>query len=95
MENQAVWKYELSTQNNGSLELPLDSQILSVQVQNEIICLWALVNTKETRKEMRTICIRGTGHDGLIKNNNKLKFIDTVQLRNGALVFHIFELIRK
>jgi hypothetical protein len=83
-----IWKYELKiTFFPQIIPMPEDAKILSVQVQDGIPQLWALVNP-DNRLMSQEILTIGTGHHIEI-HPNFLKHIDTYQL-NG-LVFHIFD----
>lgn len=70
--------------------MPADAQILTVQVQHGVPCLWALV-TPDNEPSTRVIEIFGTGHP--VNENMSIErvYIGTFQLRDGALVFHAFE----
>jgi len=50
--NKTIWKFTLDLVDEQQVSLPKDAEILSVQVQNGNICLWALVNP-EAEKETR------------------------------------------
>ncbi len=80
-----IWKYEL--QHECSIEMPVLSQILSVQVQDGQTCLWVLVNPQNIN-ETRKFVVFGTGHK---VPKSGLEFIDTIQLHGGQLVLHVFE----
>jgi len=41
--SKTIWKFDLEI-NGGILEMPKGSEILSMQTQNETLCLWALVD---------------------------------------------------
>ena len=84
-----VFKYKLKITDNQDIELPIDAEILSVQIQYGGLYLWALVDP-EKPKQKKTILIAGTGHP-IIDHN--LKFIDTVQQLDGHLILHVFEVI--
>jgi hypothetical protein len=84
---QTVWKYML--QSSSELDLPKEAQILSVHEQGDNVCMWVLVDS-EAEKEKRKFVVFGTGHE---IPDHPMKFIGTVHIRNGALVFHIFEII--
>lgn len=88
MDGKTIYKYPLKITDVQEIELPVDYQILSAQLQNGVINLWALVDPC-VRKYKITILIHGTGHP-LASFENK-KFISTVQ--QGPLVWHIFERI--
>lgn len=86
--NKTIWKFELEIADDQTIEMPVDSEILTVQTQNEIPCIWALVDPT-AEKEIRHIKIYGTGHD--IPYNQPKKYLGTFQLKNGAIVFHVCE----
>ena len=86
---KTVWKYQLKDQVNHVLYMPENAQILEVENQHGILCLWALVDTRK-KYEHRKIIIRGTGHP--IEHDN-IKFISTFQVDNGNFIFHAFEVI--
>ena len=65
------------------------AEILSVQKQDHLFCLWGIVDSDET-EEYREITSFGTGHR--IPEDWNLKFIDTVQ--DGGYVWHFFEVLK-
>lgn len=84
----SIYKYEITEQC-----MPLSSPItkfLSVQVQNDKICIWAEVDTKmEDRHFMMTII--GTGWElDKINHFDKSTYLGTVQCLNGEYVWHIY-----
>lgn len=85
---KTVYKFRLDIEDITTISMPRGAQILSVQNQNESICLWALVDT-EAEKEQRTFRIAGTGH--LIREGIKA-FLGTVQMHDGIFVAHVFEI---
>ena len=87
-----VWKYKVSNDDCFEIELPINSKLLSVQVQFHEVYLWCLVNPKEKAIQKRKFRLAGTGH---LINENNLEFIGTFQLLNGGLVFHLFEILIK
>jgi len=88
--NKIIWKYEISS-TQTLIEMPKDAQILSVQVQNEIPCIWVLVDPEKPKNE-KVIEIFGTGHKIPCVGINR-NFIGIFQLKLGSLVFHLFERI--
>jgi len=81
-----IYKYTIPLQDEISVEMPTGAEILSSQVQNGEIQVWAKV---EPAAICRPVLFRiiGTGHpfpDG------EWQFVDTVQCHGGDLVFHIF-----
>lgn len=67
--------------------MPEGAKILTCQVQNNGICLWAEVDS-EAPNQRREIEIIGTGHPTTEANRS---YIGTVQMVNGCLVLHVFE----
>jgi hypothetical protein len=82
-----IHKYQLLNETH-SINVPEGAEILSVQAQNNIPCIWMLLNPKETKFEIRTFCMRITGS---CFNQERKKYIGTVQLDGGSSVMHIFE----
>jgi len=81
---KTIWKYILKFRQNQEITLKKDAQILSVQLQNEKLCLWALLDTDEV-DEMCKIHIIGTGTE----IEEKLDYhIGTVQ--QSVYVWHVF-----
>ena len=83
-----VYKYELEITDEQIIRLPFASEILTIQMQGDKCCLWALVDPRNELDE-RTICIYGTGNP--IQNEIRLKYISTFQIPQLGLVFHAFE----
>lgn len=81
-----IWKYELNSVLN-KLRMPVGAQVLSVQVQRDITCLWAKVDI-DAPKVDRTFELVGTGQP---MREGPVTYIDTVQLAEGYLAFHVFE----
>ena len=69
--------------------MPVGAQLLCVNVQDDRIFVWALVNP-EAQKEKRIIEIYGTGHN---MGPAERKFINTFFVKNAMYVFHAFEVI--
>lgn len=84
-----IWKYPLQVENRQVLELPVGSNILSVQTQNRVPCMWVMVDPSEKELEAVELYTIGTGHS--IPDDLELTHIDTYQLDNGALIFHVFK----
>ena len=83
-----VYKYELEITDEQTIRLPFNAELLTVQMQGDKCCLWALVDPRNELNE-RTICIYGTGQP--IPNEIRLKYISTFQIPHLGLVFHAFE----
>jgi hypothetical protein len=75
------------------LELPVGAKILSIKEQRGVACVWALVEIDpEIPNEVRRFRLAGTGHPILV-DPDELKFVGSVLLRGGDLVFHLFEVV--
>lgn len=73
-----------------TLNIPQGGQVLDVQVQGGIPCIWVLVESTKPIVQ-RVFRIIGTGHR--INVNTVLDYIGTFQLDNGDLVYHLFEVL--
>jgi DNA-directed RNA polymerase subunit RPC12/RpoP len=82
-----IYKYPLPIADEFEIQVPMAAQILTVQTQRETPYIWALIET-DAPLTTRRFCIRGTGE---AFKGNEGKHIGTFQLRNGDLVFHLFE----
>lgn len=86
-----IWKFEINP-NKVIIEMPKGAEILTIQIQDENPCIWALVNP-ENEKDLRHFEIYGTGHDIKYGFDTSRVYINTFQMHNGSLVFHLFERI--
>jgi len=86
-----VFKYDISINDYFTVNLPKGAQVLKVEFQYNKPQLWALVDPDAPTEE-RTFRFAGTGHS-INDAPEQLKFINTFQMKNGALIFHIFEVI--
>ena len=85
---KAVYKYKLQiTKVIQEVVLPLGAQILCIKMQNDELCMWALVDPDQTYNEVVKIRCAGTGHE----ITEDVEYIDTVMLLGGELVFHFFK----
>ena len=85
---KTIWKYPLELKDEQIIEVPVSSEFLHVGLQNDKICLWALVNSNSNYPLVKkTILIRGTGHD-IGGYYTKKDYIGTVQ--QGQFVWHVF-----
>lgn len=81
-----IFKYALAVEDQQSIVMPSGAEILTVQMQGGEPQVWALVDDTND-KHQRTFLIFGTGHPVI---DNPGNYVGTFQLRNGALVFHVF-----
>ena len=82
---KTIYKYPFRIDDSVSVTLPVGAQILSIQEQNGVPCIWAVVDP-EAPFEKRRFYVRGTGHP---MPDPPWHFLATVQF--GPLVFHFFE----
>lgn len=83
---KTIYKYPINlTTEKQRLCLPENSQLLSVQMQNEKLCVWALIDESQPMSMVR-FHIFGTG-DNLPDDLNAV-FLGTVQ--DGIYVWHVF-----
>lgn len=83
-----IYKYPINTTDSQSVAMPIDYQILSIDTQNEVPCIWALIDNTLPLTLVK-IRIYGTGHE--INESDNLQYIGSYQLQRGLLVFHVFE----
>jgi len=84
---KVIWKWALPIQDVVVIDMPVDAQPLTVQVQNGGPQLWAMVDP-DVEWGSRTLRIYGTGHP---IHEAPGQYIGTFQFANGALVFHVFD----
>lgn len=84
---ETIWKFPLKLQHEQEIEMPAGAKILTVALQKDIICLWALCNP-DVPKQKKEIVIFGTGQP--IHENLTLKYIGSVQVCNGDFAWHVF-----
>lgn len=84
-----IFKYSIAVTDQQEVSLDHNAKILTVQMQNETLCLWAIVDELSEKKRKRIIRIVGTGHP--FEDEHLCKYITTFQMENGKLIFHVFE----
>lgn len=80
-----VYKYPIEIVDEQMIEMPENAHALSVQMQRDKLCIWALVNPERKNKKRR-VRIVGTGNDA----SDVFQYLGTVQMFNGNLVWHVF-----
>lgn len=84
---QTIYKYPLEITDEQIIEMPAMSQILTVQMQNGVPCIWVMVEPIEGLPDRKAVIeIFGTGHP--ISKGNR-EYIGTFQTE--VLVFHVFQ----
>jgi len=96
--SKIIYKYPLSITDRQTISLPVHRQILKVSEQDEVLMLWAIVDTENEFEEEIIIEINGTGNELIQLESNELRHhIDTVVTSYGMVwhVFSIFQCIMK
>ena len=86
-----IWKYPLEVTDRQRIDTPPGAKLLTVQIQGDKPCLWALVDERfpGDQRDTRYIAIYGTGNPLPELPGN---YIATFQMMHGAAVFHAFEI---
>lgn len=85
---KTIWKFPLLVTDLCRIQIPKNAEVLTVQRQNEQVCLWALVDP-EANKETRYFEVHGTGNPILESDNRERRYIGTFQA--APFVWHVFE----
>ncbi len=85
---KTIWKFDVAVNDGFSVDMPLGSRVICVQVQRSSPVMWALVDTAEPLRSRR-FRVYGTGNpaDGATVAG----YVGTFQ--TGALVWHLFEVL--
>jgi hypothetical protein len=84
---KTIYKYPLTTGDSVTIYLPKGAEVLTVQTQAGLPCVWAKVDTA-SMSEFHRFYVRGTGHE---LTGNEGAYVGTFQVYDGELVFHLFE----
>ena len=84
---QRVYKYPLVLMEEQSLRMPIGAIPLCVQLQDDIICLWAQVEP-DAETEQWDIYVISTGQDMYNADSANAGYVGTVQ--QGSYVWHVF-----
>lgn len=90
---KTIWKYSLEITDKQFIKMPKGSEILTISIQNDVLCIWAMVDPSN-QDEDRCFEIFGTGHIIYDQRKTKREFIGTFRA-NRDLIFHCFERIDK
>lgn len=83
-----IFKYPLKVEDRQVIELPTGFEILTVQVQKGVPCLWVKVNPLNG-SEFVNIYTYGTGYH-IPEERRHDKYLGTYMINEGDLVFHAF-----
>ena len=84
-----IFKYPIPVADEFFLQLTLFAEILTVQMQKSEPMLWVLLNPDEPNWE-RKFNLYGTGMTISADAHN---YIGSFQMLNGALIYHLFEVV--
>ena len=84
-----IFKYPVPVEDAPRVRMPRGAQILTLQIQHGIPCLWALVPNVDAPMVERRFRLHGTGHT--VDDASALAYVGTYQIHGGAMVFHLFE----
>ena len=87
---KVIYKYKIDSDLVHIL-MPKDAEVLTCQMQDGTPTIWAMVDPKN-EKENRVFEMINTGGSIHEINGHERKYINTFQMCNGTLVFHLFEL---
>ena len=82
-----IFKWVLQAEDRQVLQMPAGATLLSLQVQKEQVCLWALCDP-EAELEDRVFIVHGTGFQ---TPEDPGTYVGTALLYDGGLVLHFFE----
>ncbi len=88
-----VYKYEVPSEDSFTLLLPRTGKFLAFQAQRGRPQIWMLVDPSDDRNIEREFRLAGTGHP-IEEPEGNLLYRGTCQMLEGALVWHLFEVIR-
>lgn len=84
---KVVWKYAIPIEDDFTIEMPNNAQILKIDMQAGEPYLWTLADALRISTK-RYFKLVGTGHPF---DDNGYWYVGTFQLLEGAAVFHLFE----
>lgn len=84
-----IYKYDFEVEGEFNILMPKGAHILTVQVQRDTPCIWAIVDPAQPI-EPRTFRILGTGHE-MDMDIPHSHYIGTFQLFDGSYIGHMFE----
>ncbi|MCK5236178.1 MAG: hypothetical protein KAR06_04250 [Deltaproteobacteria bacterium] len=85
---KTIYKFPVAIMDEQPFHLPEDAELLSVVEQRGSVVLYVLADFSQPSNVRHTIKIFGTGHS--INENEGYKFLDTVKMGDGILMWHIF-----
>ena len=83
-----IWKFPLELADEQVIQVPAGADILCVQVQLDVLCMWALVDPSAKLVTER-FYVFGTGWE-VPEEITGLNYVGTVQINEGHEIYHIF-----
>lgn len=86
---RTIWKLPLPVADEITLQMPQGAEILCLQMQHDKPTIWVRCDDDPAfaNRVQRVLQWRGTGHNA----DGTGAYVGTVQLDDGALVFHLFD----
>jgi hypothetical protein len=84
-----IYKYPLTIDDVQHVVMPDGAKILAIQIQNNILCIWAMVAPGNPPRK-RSFFMFVTGQD-LPDIIDGLEYLTTFQTHDGRFVFHVYE----
>jgi len=86
-----VWKYDVPSKNEFTLDLPTGYEVLSVQSQRGKLQMWVRHDTDRAKEPVK-FCLVGTGMQlPAVDDDQWLRHAATIQGMDGHIVLHLFE----
>jgi hypothetical protein len=85
---RTIWKFEIAIVAPGLIRMPKGAEILTVQTQHGVPCVWAIVDP-QAEKEDRYFEILGTGQPVYEGEEVDRAYVGTFQ--QPPFVWHLFE----
>jgi hypothetical protein len=85
---RTIYKYPVQIEDEQTIEIPLLSKVLTVQIQHGKPYIWVAVDT-DSKVVPFKFKLYGTGHP-ITNDSNYSTYIGTFQLCSGDLVFHLY-----
>lgn len=84
-----IFKYQFSTNDGFTIQMPAGATVLTVQLQQGIPCIWAKLDPQQPNVA-RHFRVFGTGHN-FVEGAESLRYVGTYQEYGGSLIWHLFE----
>ena len=89
---RTIYKYQFQVNDFLEINLPVDSKVLTVQMQNDVPSIW-VEQDPEREKYKQKFAIFGTGQNmGRADGYGTLEYVGTFQMNDGGLVFHLYKI---